>query len=216
MKRIHYLALAAVTVFVVGSAASVGQSGPNSEPAAAAKPRVVLTHDPELDDVNTLIRALLYSADFKIEGLIYSSSQFHFKGDGTGTTQFIAGREYARMGHGPVASWRWPEEEDFIDDLVNAYGEVYANLKIHHPGYPPPAELKSRIKWGNVDFEGDFSKDTDGSNLIKSLLLDDQPGLLFVTAGAARAQSRGLSSRSTIRVPKPRNGRLCATRFRAN
>src|SRR5262245_56060977 len=41
-----------------------------------AKPRVVITADPELDDNNTLIRAILYSPDFNIEGLIYASSQF--------------------------------------------------------------------------------------------------------------------------------------------
>lgn len=171
------------------------QPGTNSATPATSKPRVVLTHDPELDDVNTLIRALLYSTDFQIEGLIYSSSQFHFKGDGQGTTQLIAGREYARMGHGPVTAWRWPEDEDFIHDLVDAYGQIYANLKIHHPGYPTPAELKSRIKWGNVEFEGDYSKDTDGSNLIKSLLLDDQPGPLFVTAGGGQSTiARALKS----------------------
>ncbi|MBV8513665.1 MAG: hypothetical protein JO260_00040, partial [Acidobacteria bacterium] len=43
---------------------------------AQAKPRVVITADPELDDNNTLIRAILYSSDFKIEGLVYVSSQF--------------------------------------------------------------------------------------------------------------------------------------------
>jgi len=198
MKRTHAhaLTLAVIVIMLGGSVTSPAQlpAGNRATPTAA-KPRVVLTHDPELDDVNTLIRALLYSTDFKLEGLVYASSQFHFKGDGRGTTQFIAGREYARMGHGPVASWRWPEDEDFIDDLVEAYGQVHANLKVHHPGYPAPTELKSRIKWGNVEFEGDFSKDTDGSNLIKSLLLDDQPGPLFVTAGGGQSTiARALKS----------------------
>src|SRR5215469_8450804 len=71
-----------------------------------AKPRVVITADPELDDNNTIIRALLYSSDFKIEGLIYVSSQFHWTGDGKGTTQYIPGREYTRLGLCPCTSWR--------------------------------------------------------------------------------------------------------------
>jgi hypothetical protein len=170
--------------------------GPRAEPAAG-KPRVVITQDPELDDVNTVIRALLYSTDFRIEGLVYSSASIHFKGDGKGTTQYIAGREYTRMGHGPVTSWRWPvrDKEKWIDEIVDAYAAVYANLKVHEPDYPAPTELKSRITWGNVEFDGDYSKDTDGSNLIKSLLLDDRPGPLFVTAGGGQSTiARALKS----------------------
>src|SRR4051812_18630156 len=43
---------------------------------AVRKPRVVVTTDPELDDSNSLIRYLLYSTDFRTEGLVYASSQF--------------------------------------------------------------------------------------------------------------------------------------------
>ena len=161
----------------------------------AAKPRVVMTADPELDDNNTLIRAMLYSSDFKIEGLIYVSSQFHWTGDGKSTTQYIPGREYTRMGLCPCTSWRFHSDEHFIDDIVDAYARAYSNLKVHDPDYPTPAELKSKIKWGNVEFDGDFSKDTDGSNLIKSLLLNDQPGPLYVTAqGGECTIARALKS----------------------
>ena len=160
-----------------------------------AKPRVVITADPELDDNNTIIRALLYSSDFKIEGLIYVSSQFHWTGDGKGTTQYIPGREYTRMGLCPCTTWRFAPDEHFIDNIVDAYTKAYPNLKVHDPDYPSPAELKSKIKWGNIEFDGDFSKDTDGSNFIKSLLLDDQPGPLYVTAqGGESTIARALKS----------------------
>lgn len=159
------------------------------------KPRVVITADPELDDNNTIIRAILYSSDFQIEGLVYTSSAFHWKGDGKGTTQYMPGSEYARLGLCPCTSWRWAPDEHFIDNIVDAYAKVYPNLKVHNPNYPSPAELKSKIKWGNVDFEGDYSKDTSGSNLIKSLLLDDQPGPLYVTAqGGQSTIARALKS----------------------
>jgi hypothetical protein len=163
--------------------------------AQQRKPRVVITADPELDDNNTLIRAILYSSDFQIEGLVYASSSFHWKGDGKGTTQYIPGREYTRLGLCPCTSWRWASDEHFIDNIVDAYARIYANLKVHNPNYPSPAELKSKIKWGNVAFEGDYSKDTEGSNLIKSLLLDDQPGPLYVTAqGGQSTIARALKS----------------------
>src|SRR5215467_2159251 len=166
-------------------------------PDGPTRPRVIITADPELDDTNTLIRALLYSSDFTIEGLVYASSQFHWKGDGRGTTQYIPGREYTRppLSLGPQTSWRWAPDEHFIDDVVDAYAKVYANLKVHHAGYPVPAALKAKIKWGNVEFDGDYSRDTDGSNLIKSLLLDTEPGPVFVTAqGGQSTIARALKS----------------------
>jgi len=181
----------AVALLVVSVIPATAQEPKNAQ----AKPRVVITADPELDDNNTLIRAILYSSDLKIEGLIYVSSQFHWRGDGKGTTQYIPGREYTRMGLCPCTTWRFASNERFIDDIVDAYATAYPNLKVHDPDYPPPAELKSKIKWGNVEFDGDFSKDTDGSNLIKSLLLDDQPGPLYVTAqGGESTIARALKS----------------------
>ena len=76
------------------------------------RPRIVVTADPELDDNNSLIRFLLYSSDLKIEGLIYASSQFHWKGDAKGTMWFVPGREYARFGLDtcPCQSWRWAKD----------------------------------------------------------------------------------------------------------
>lgn len=137
-----------------------------AEPAIAqdginARPRIVITADPELDDNNSLIRFLLYSSDVQVEGLIYASSQFHWKGDGKGTRWFVPGREYARFGLAkcPCESWRWAEDERFIHEVVAAYEKVYQNLKVHNPNYPTPDDLRSRIRYGNIDFDGDISRD---------------------------------------------------------
>src|SRR6478609_731165 len=113
------------------------------------RPRIIITADPELDDNNSLIRFLLYSSDLNIEGLIYASSGFHWKGDGKGTRWYVPGREYARFGLDtcPCVSWRWANNERFIDDAVEAYGKVYPNLKVHNPGYPSPELLKSKIRF---------------------------------------------------------------------
>jgi hypothetical protein len=164
---------------------------------AAVKPRIVITCDPELDDNNSLIRFLLYSSDVQVEGLIYASSGFHWKGDGKGTKWFVPGREYARFGLDtcPCESWRWNKNERFIDDAVDAYAKVYADLKIHNPDYPAPGVLKSKIRYGNIEFDGDISKDSPGSDLIKSLILDDKPGKLFITAwGGQSTIARALKS----------------------
>ena len=166
-------------------------------PAAAQKPRVVVTTDPELDDANSLIRYLLYSTDFRTEGLIYASSQFHWKGDGTGKKMSFANREYSRWGLNlcPCESYRWAPDERFIDRAVDTYEQLYPNLRAHDSNYPKPAELRSKIRWGNVEFDGDISKDTPGSDLIKTLLLDDRQGPIFLLAwGGQSTIARALKS----------------------
>ncbi len=161
------------------------------------KPRIVITADPELDDNNSLIRLILYSSDLKIEGLIYASSQFHWKGDGKGTLWQVPNREYNRFGLSlcPCESWRWAKDERFIHDIVEAYEKVYSNLKVHDPGYPAPAELKSVIRYGNINFDGDISEDSPGSDLIKQLIMDNKPGQLYITSwGGFSTISRALKS----------------------
>ena len=168
------------------------QSYPSSN-----KPRLIITADPELDDNNSLIRLILYATDLEIEGLIYASSQFHWKGDGKGTKWFVPGREYDRFGMNacPCTSWRWAEDERFIHEIIEAYEKVYSNLKTHHPDYPSPAHLKSKIRYGNIDFDGDFSQDTPGSELIRELILDERAGPLFITAwGGGSTIARALKS----------------------
>ncbi len=172
--RIHYIILLA-TCLIIASCSE-------PEPEVAVKPRTIVTCDPELDDNNSMIRFILHATDYQIDGLVYSSSRFHWKGDGKGTTQFIEGSEYAQLGLGPQTSWRWAPGERFIHDILDAYEASYDNLKVHDPGYPTPEYLKSVTVYGNCDFEGDYSEDTDGSNLIKANILDDKPGPLFLQA----------------------------------
>jgi hypothetical protein len=187
---------ALLVVAVGGGRTSVAQFG-SADTAASPKPRVVVTTDPELDDANSLIRYLLYSTDFRTEGLIYASSGYHWKGDGTGKKVSVANREYSRWGLSlcPCASWRWAPDEHFIDKAVATYEQVYPNLRVHNPDYPTPAELKAKVRWGNVEFDGDISKDSPGSDLIKALLLDDEPGPVYLLAwGGQSTIARALKS----------------------
>ena len=58
---------------------------PFASSAEAARPRTVVTSDGELDDIDSFIRFLLYANEFDVEGLVYSSSKWHYAGDGKGT-----------------------------------------------------------------------------------------------------------------------------------
>lgn len=182
----------------VGSSAAAVTAEPRYlETPAGRKPRVVITADPELDDANSLIRYLLYSADFQTEGLIYASSQFHWTGDGKGTRWFVPGREYRRFGLAlcPCTSWRWEPGERFIDTAVDAYAAAWPNLRLHDANFPSPDILRSKIRWGNVQFDGEMAHDTPGSDLIKALLLDDDESPVFLHAwGGQSTIARALKS----------------------
>jgi len=190
-KQILSTAIAVITFFFTKP--STLAQGPNQQ----ARPRIIVTCDPELDDNNSMIRFLLYSSDVQVEGLVYASSAFHWKGDGKGTKWFVPGREYSRFGLHlcPCESWRWNKDERFIHEAVEAYAKSYPNLKVHNSNYPTPDELRSKIRYGNIEFDGDISKDSPGSDLIKSLILDKKPGKLFITAwGGQSTIARALKS----------------------
>ncbi len=157
----------------------------------ATKPRTIVTADPELDDLNSMIRFLLYSNELRIDGLVYASSRFHWKGDGEGTTFFLPEREYDE----PVTSFRWARGERFIHDAVEAYAEVHPNLVVHDPEYPSPDHLRSVIRDGNIEFEGEMDRDTPGSLLIEEALLDDDPAPLHLQVWAGTSTiARALKS----------------------
>jgi hypothetical protein len=203
-KRTALCLVALVMTAACGAMASMPVQA--NEPSAAPdyletppgeKPRVIITTDPELDDLNSLIRYLLYSGDFRTEGLVYASSQFHWKGDGQGTEWFVAGREYDRPGMDicPCTSWRWAEGERFIDDALDAYATAFPNLRIHDPDYPEPEALRAKVRWGNVQFDGDITADSAGSDLIRAVLLDDEEAPVYLHAwGGQSTIARALLS----------------------
>lgn len=191
MKRIIRTLL--LSAAAAGMLTACGQKAPVQ--VQDQKARVIVTCDPELDDNNSMIRFLLFATDFDIEGIVLTSSQFHWKGDGKGTTQFIPGAEYDRgnVHLGPQTEWRW--YDDFMDNLIAAYEEAYPNLAVHDSRYPTPEYIKSVTKVGNIYFQGDYSYDSDGSQLIKKVLLDDEPGPVFVQAwGGASSIAAALRS----------------------
>ena len=117
------------------------------------KPRVIVTSDGEIDDECSMIRFLLYTNEFDVEGIVTSSSQYHWQGH------------------------KWAGD-DWIDPYLDAYSEVYPNLILHDKEYPSPEYLKSITLLGNVAAEGEMDSITAGSQHIVKVLLDesdDQP-----------------------------------------
>jgi hypothetical protein len=128
-----------LTTIVLGVCSSV---------TAVEKPRVIVTSDGEIDDECSMVRFLLYANEWDIEGVITSSSQYHWQGH------------------------RWAGD-DWIQPYLDAYAKVYPNLVKHDPAYPTPEYLRAGTVLGNVKAEGEMEEVTVGSQLIVEVLLDE-------------------------------------------
>lgn len=113
--------------------------------------RVIVLTDGEDDDKASMIRFLLSANEFDVEGLVNTSSEFHWVG-GKGWNAFK-----------PV-SW--------IKDYIALYAEVYHNLVRHDPHYPSPEYLLGKWKVGNINGVGEDEIRTEGAQLIVDVLLD--------------------------------------------
>ncbi|MBB4078685.1 hypothetical protein GGR28_001298 [Lewinella aquimaris] len=163
--------------------------------APAAPPvRTIVTTDGEIDDVDSFIRLLLYANEFELEGLVYSSSMWHYKGDGKGTTM-TSEMEMTREMYGERTDLRWPGEQ-WMQELIQAYGEVYPVLSTHADGFPTADHLLSLVKVGNIEFEGEMEHDTEGSDFIRDRLLDEaDPRPIYLQVwGGTNTIARALKS----------------------
>jgi hypothetical protein len=113
-----------------------------------SKTRVIVTSDGEIDDECSFVRFLLYANEWDIEGIITSSSQYHWHGH------------------------KWAGD-NWAKPYLKAYGEVYPNLLKHDKGYPAPEVLESCLFLGNVETEGEMDSITPGSQHIVKVLLDE-------------------------------------------
>ncbi|CAN5422478.1 hypothetical protein BH23BAC1_BH23BAC1_27110 [soil metagenome] len=161
--------------------------------ALSDRPRTIVTTDGEVDDVDSFIRFLLYANEFDIAGLVYSSSQWHYAGDGQGTT-FISEMPNTAKRYSERTELRWPGT-DWMQDYIGKYAQVYNNLSKHADGYPTPDYLLSIIRVGNIEFEGEMEKDTEGSDFIKEILLDDDERPVYLQIwGGTNTVARALKS----------------------
>ncbi len=160
------------------------------------KPRVIITSDLEIDDMNSFIHQSLYFNEMDLAGIVVSASFCHFTGDGVHTQgevmDHIQNREEGAL---EMTSFR-PQPLDWLPNLWNnEYREAYEFLSQNDPSYPSPEYLTSITKIGNVQFEGDVREDTEGSDLIKEAILDEDDRNLFIlTWGGFNTVARALLS----------------------
>jgi hypothetical protein len=117
---------------------------------ASDKPRVIVTTDGEIDDRCSMVRFLLYTNEWDVEGIISSSSQYHWEG--------------SRVWAG----------SDWVHRYLDAYAAVHPNLVRHDPRYPTAGHLRARLYVGNIKREGEMEEVTPGSQRIVEVLLNDK------------------------------------------
>ena len=146
--------------------------------------RTIITQDGEIDDQNSLIHFLLYTNEIDIQGIIQTSSKFHWigvEGTVTPTKTNDAGEVVLDANSSFEKPYRWPGTK-WMFEYLDAYEKVYNNLKEHDSNYPTPNYLRSITKVGNIGYEGEMEGSTDGSELIKSTILDNDSRILYLEA----------------------------------
>ncbi len=144
--------------------------------APDVRPRVIVMTDGEIDDHSSMVRFLMYSCDMEVCAIIETNSIFQ------------------REGH---------SKEDWYEKQLEAYEEIYPNLKKHDPYYPTPKHLKEvsfigdedqdhlrglkEKRWelipgAKITFTPENWKDTPGSDKIVEVLLEKNPAPVHIQA----------------------------------
>lgn len=148
------------------------------------KVRTIITQDAEVDDQNSLRHFLLYSNEVDLLGIVQTSSKFHWQGipgavkpekkfSDDFDNQFMAETgPFDQPYRWPGTDWMWKQIDDYEKD--------YPNLVKHAEGYPTPDYLRSITKIGNIGYEGEREAPSEGSELIRKCILDDDPRPLYI------------------------------------
>jgi len=177
-RRVKAVGLVAVAALVgLATTQLAFGAGPLSLPSEW-KPRVVVLTDigGDPDDQQSLVRFLLYSCDFHVEGLC------------TG------------FGHGHYQQTR----PDLIRKAIRAYARVLPNLRRHRSDYPSAEQLLSLVKDGyNGDpHRVGPGMDSEASEwIVRVLERDDPRPVWFSIWGGPRELAQALWKLQTTRSP---------------
>lgn len=146
------------------------------------KIRTIITQDAEVDDQNSLRHFLLYCNEVELQGIVQTSSTFHWVGvPGAETRKIQMASEMAEEESKGVYDrpYRWPGT-DWMFRVIDDYEKDYPNLIQHADGYPTPAYLRSITKVGNIGYKGETQESTEGSELIRKAILDEDERRLYL------------------------------------
>ncbi|MCA9882868.1 MAG: DUF1593 domain-containing protein [Anaerolineae bacterium] len=141
------------------------------EPINNMKPRIIVITDiggNDTDDEQSMVRFLVYSNEFDVEGLIASADVNH---NGNST------------------------HPEMLREIIDLYGEVHENLILHDPDYPTADYLQGIVRqgqpmaagWRDVSESIGPDKDTQASDLIIEVVDRDDPRPVNITVWGGTA-----------------------------
>jgi hypothetical protein len=182
MKRLLYMAAALL------AAACSSNKTPAPEDLAvpvdkSTQPRVLITTDLEVDDMNGIVLSLMYADQYDIAGIVWTAGMYHFSGDGglhtlgQITPNFRCNAQHCehRVKTAADLTEYRPVDPTWLDRILDCYEADYQLMSKNNPNYPTPEYIRSVTKVGNIEFEGDYRFETEGSNFIVDVILDDDP-----------------------------------------
>lgn len=150
--------------------------------------RILITTDLEMDDMNGLILGLMYSDQYDIAGIVWTSGMYHFSGDGGKhtlgqiTPNYKCNAQHCEhrvKSAADLTEYR-PVDPTWLDRILDYYESDYQLMSKNNPNFPSPSHLRSITKVGNIEFEGDYRNETEGSNFIMNCIMDDDMRPLYI------------------------------------
>lgn len=155
LSRLLIVCVASTTLMISAFTAAAHSAASTTE---SAKPRIIVLTDigNEPDDSESMVRFLLYTNEFDVEGLLAVTSTWQ----------------------------RTVVHPELIEERVRAYGQVLPNLKAHATGYPEMQSLLQLIRAGRPEYGMAGvgpGKDTEASRLIIAATDRPDPRPLWLT-----------------------------------
>ncbi|MGR3811891.1 nucleoside hydrolase-like domain-containing protein [Jiulongibacter sp. NS-SX5] len=150
--------------------------------------RILITTDLEADDMNGVILSLMYADQYDIAGIVWTAGMYHFQGDGglhtlgDITPNFRCNAQHCehRVEKPADLTEYRPVDPTWLDRIMDCYQADYQLMSKNSPNYPTPAYIRSVTKVGNIEFEGDYRFETEGSKHIEACIMDNDTRPLYI------------------------------------
>lgn len=189
MKKNSILCATAALVTAVCISPNVHAAGEWAEKVDKSRQaRILITTDLECDDMNGIILSLMYADQYDLAGIVWTAGMYHFQGDGgLHTLGEITPNYRCNAQHcehrvktaADLTEYR-PVDPTWLPRILDCYEADYALMSKNNPNYPTPEYIRSITKVGNIEFEGDYRFETEGSNFIVEKIMDDDPRPLVI------------------------------------